>query len=70
MADEGGLAPSAMLVLLIVVSLTVLSLLVMAGVAVAGVTNDASKTLVDTCATAFKMGFGAVIGLTGGKTLR
>jgi len=29
--------------------------------------GDASKSLVDTCATAFKMGFGAIIGLNGGK---
>jgi hypothetical protein len=67
MADGGSPALSATLVLLIVVGLTVFVLLVMTGVAVTGVTNDASKSVVDTCATAFKMGFGAIIGLSGGK---
>jgi hypothetical protein len=67
MAEKGRPALSAAQHLLIVVGLTVLVLLVMTGVAVAGIDNDASKSLVDTCATAFKMGFGAIIGLNGGK---
>jgi uncharacterized membrane protein (Fun14 family) len=67
MPEKGRPALSATHLLLIVVGLTVLVLLVMTGIAVAGINNDASKSLVDTCETAFKMGFGAIIGLNGGK---
>lgn len=64
MADEGPrLSPN--LVLFIAVGFTALSLLVAIGIAVTGATNDASKNLLDTCSSTWRMGFGAIIGLTG-----
>jgi hypothetical protein len=61
------LAPSFKLALLSVIGLTLLSLVVMVVMAITNAENDASKDLLTTCSTTFKMGFGAVVGLLGGK---
>jgi hypothetical protein len=57
---------------LVFVSLRCLTL-VSLGVSVALVfspnPSDDTRRLVETCSTTFKMGFGAVVGLLGGKTL-
>ena len=68
MADERrGVSPT--LVVAIAVGLTAFSLLVVIGVAVTGATNDASKNLLETCSSTWRMGFGAIIGLTGSKRI-
>jgi hypothetical protein len=69
MANERrGLSPT--LVVVIAVGLTAFSLLVVIGLAVTGATNDASKNLLESCSSTWRMGFGAIIGLTGSKQLR
>jgi hypothetical protein len=53
--------------------ITMLSLGLATGLTIAsmalGKTNAASDQLMEACLTAFKMGFGAMIGLIGGKAL-
>jgi hypothetical protein len=63
------LTPRLKLVFVSLLCLTLVSL----GVSVAFVfspnPSDDTRRLVETCSTTFKMGFGAVVGLLGGKTL-
>ena len=67
------LSPIFKWVFLAVLGLTLLSL----GLDVYLVTNlnpgetvtDEMKRLIETCSTAFKLGFGAIVGLIGGKAL-
>ena len=61
------LGPYFKLIFFTVTILTVLSLGVVVGVVIAGSDSDASKNLLESCSTTFKMGFGAIIGLIGGK---
>jgi hypothetical protein len=58
--------PTFRLIFTAVVSLTVLSLV--AAIVLSWVAeNDAQKQLVEACSTCWKMGFGAVVGMIGGK---
>ncbi len=62
-----NVGPYFKLIFLTVASLTALSLLIMCIVAMSGVDSDSSANLLDAVSTTFKMGFGAIIGLIGGK---
>jgi hypothetical protein len=63
------LDPAFKLVLLIVSIGTFSLLLVMIVLAATDASNDASKNLFETSSTMFKVGFGAIVGLLGGKAL-
>ena len=52
-----------------VLGLTILSLGVSLALALWPSQSDDVKRLIETCSTTFKMGFGAVVGLIGGKAL-
>ena len=61
------IGPFFKLIFIAVLVLTVLSLLVMCVVAVSGSDTDSAKDLMNTTSTTFQLGFGAIIGLVGGK---
>ncbi len=64
------LSPGFKLVFLSVLTLPLLSLAVVIFLAISQ--HDPSeqvKGLIETCSTTFKMGFGAIVGLIGGKAL-
>lgn len=64
------LTPRFKLVFVSVLCITGLSLLLGVSLALyADPANESVKPLIDTCSTTFKMGFGAIVGLLGGKTL-
>ena len=66
----GVVTPMFKLVFLTVLGLTILSLAASFGLAVwADPTKDATRSLMETCSTTWKMGFSAIIGLIGGKAL-
>ena len=64
------LTPAFKLVFLSVLGLTLLCMVVMIWLAVR-VQNPSQDVgrLIETCSTAFKLGFGAIVGLIGGKAL-
>ena len=69
-----SLSPAFKLVFISVLSLTVLSMLVACPIAVlrpqtVGQENLQLNIVFETCITTFKLGFGAMIGLFGGKAL-
>jgi hypothetical protein len=64
-----SVGPHFKLIFIAVLALTLISLLVMCVVAVSGSDTDASKNVLDATSTTFKMGFGAIIGLIGGKAV-
>lgn len=57
-------------VFLAVVVLTILSLLVSIILAMFGTGSSLQTSLFETCTTTWKMGFGAIVGLIGGKAFR
>jgi hypothetical protein len=62
------LTPFFKLIFLTVFALTLLSLVVYVAVVImVDNPNDQAKGLIDTCSTTWKMGFGAIVGLIGGK---
>lgn len=63
------LAPEFKLIFLTVVALTVISLGVAIGLAMIENPSAGAKRLSETVSTTYKMGFGAIIGLIGGKSL-
>jgi len=63
------LTPAFKLAVTVVTSLTVLSLAVCVFLALAAPKGDEVNALFETCSTTFKMGFGALVGLVGGKAL-
>lgn len=58
------------LILLVTASLSVLSLAVAVFIANQSELSELQNDLFETCTTTWKMGFGAVIGLTGGKAIK
>jgi hypothetical protein len=52
-----------------VTGLTVLSLLVCILLALLAPKSEQINALIETCSTTYKMGFGALVGLVGGKAL-
>jgi len=68
-ASPIGLSPSFKLAVTIVTGLTVLSLLVCVLLALLAPKSDQINALIETCSTTYKMGFGALVGLVGGKAL-
>ncbi|MGO9273312.1 MAG: hypothetical protein ACLQOO_24260 [Terriglobia bacterium] len=63
------LTPRFKLVFFFVMGLTVLSLAVTVNLTLSANPSEDSRRLIETCSTTFKMGFGAAVGLLGGKTL-
>ena len=57
------------LAVLVVTGLTILSLAVCIFLALRGEKSDQINALFETCSTTYKMGFGALVGLLGGKAL-
>jgi len=57
------------LVLRLVTVVMATALLIMVAVAVTGATNPASERLFDVCSDAFKIAFGAIVGLLGIKSV-
>jgi hypothetical protein len=53
----------------VVTSLTILSLAVCVFLVLAAPKGDEVNALFETCSTTYKMGFGALVGLVGGKAL-
>jgi len=63
------LTPTFKLVFLSVLAITVLSMIVGCCLVVASVESEPAKALMTTCLSTFKLGFGAIIGLLGGKAI-
>ena len=63
------LSPTFKLVFVSVLGLTILCLIIGCSLVGLGVKSDEGKVLFELCTTAFKLGFGAIIGLVGGKAL-
>lgn len=67
--NEVTVSPTFKLVLFIALGLTLLSLLTSILLAIIATPSEDTKRLIETCSTTYKMGFGAIIGLIGGKAL-
>jgi hypothetical protein len=66
--DDGtGSAHHFRLIFCTVVALTVLALLLNVLLAVFGGDSNQVKAAAETCSTTYKLGFGAIVGLIGGK---
>jgi len=65
------LTPAFKLVFLSVLGLTIMSLVGQFCIVafLSNPSSDAAKTLMETCATVTKIGFGAIVGLLSGKSL-
>jgi hypothetical protein len=63
------LDPGFKIVLAIVTTVTLVAFFTMIGLAITNATNDPSTNLLGVCSDAFKIGFGAIVGLLGGKAL-
>lgn len=61
------ITPRFKLVFATVFAITVLSLLMNLIIVLAGIKGLAADSFAETCSTAFKLGFGAIVGLVGGK---
>ena len=76
MSNEGGtsqrtivLSPIFKLIFLTVLGLTLISLVVALYLASKGSITEYQADLFTTCSTTWKMGFGAIVGLIGGKVV-
>jgi hypothetical protein len=63
------LTPVFKVVFISIFSLTIISLAVSLLLVVFGKENKVTEQLIETCSTTWKLGFGAIIGLIGGKAL-
>lgn len=66
---EPGAVPHFKLIFCTVVALTVLALSLNVLLAVFGSDSDQVRAVAETCSTTYKMGFGAIVGLIGGRAL-
>jgi len=64
-----SLTPAFKLVFLSVLSITVLSIVLSCPLALLGAASPEKSALLQACLTTWKLGFGAIIGLLGGKAL-
>ena len=64
-----SVAPAFKLVLFVVIALTLVSLAASILLALSAPQTDEVKKLIDACSTMYKAGFGAILGLLGGKVL-
>jgi hypothetical protein len=64
-----NLTPAFKLVFITVVCLSILSLVASIALVLYGPRTEDAKRLIETCSTTWKLGFGAVVGLIGGKAL-
>lgn len=67
--SASGAAPHFKLIFSTVVALTVLALFLNVLLAVFGSYSDQVRAVAETCSTTYKMGFGAIVGLFGGRAL-
>lgn len=67
--EESGAVPHFKLIFSTVVALTVLALLLNLLLAVFGNDSHQIRAVAETCSTTYKMGFGAIVGLIGGRAL-
>ena len=63
------LTPTFKLVFLSALCITILSVILCCPLAILGAETPEKKALFEACLTTFKLGFGAIIGLLGGKAL-
>jgi hypothetical protein len=61
------ITPRFKLVFATVLAITVLCLLLNLVIVLAAPSGASAQAFADTCSTAFKLGFGAIVGLVGGK---
>ncbi len=66
--DGADLTARFKLIFSTVVALTLLALIVNVLLAIFGSESEQVKAAAETCSTTYKMGFGAIVGLMGGKT--
>ena len=66
---EIPLTPDFNKVFFTTVVLTVVFMAISVGLAVAGPDTEEAKRLIETCSTMSKLGFGAILGLLGGKAV-
>lgn len=66
---KASISPSFLLVFFTVLFLTVLSLAVSVYLVSRPDPTEETKRLIETCSTTWKLGFGAIVGLIGGKAL-
>lgn len=67
--ERPGAAPIFWFVFAAVLGLTVIAMVVNIAIVVIGVESQPALALADTCATTWKTGSGAIIGLLGGRSL-
>lgn len=63
------LSPAFKLVFASVLGLTILCLILGCSLVGLGIKSDEAKVMFELCTSTFKLGFGAIIGLLGGKAL-
>ncbi len=63
-----SLSPTFLLVFKSVLTLTIVTMVLCCSMVAFGITTDDGRALFQALATTWKMGFGAIIGLLGGKT--
>ncbi|MEV4568513.1 hypothetical protein AB0K12_32490 [Nonomuraea sp. NPDC049419] len=65
--DQSDLRPRFKLIFFTVTALTVLALMLSVLLAVLGGDSEQVRAASEACSTTYKMGFGAIVGLIGGK---